>query len=155
MVEPITLELQLPCSIDKAFEVFTSDFTKWWPREYSWSQEAMASIGIEPCIGGRCTETGPHGFQLDWGRVLEWQPPQKLIMTWQIGADRVPQPNPDNASIIEVVFTAIADAQTQVLFEHRDLHRHGEGAEDYRQALNSEYGWPFILEKYRTLVERI
>lgn len=152
MVEPIKRELLLPCAIDKAFEVFTAGFVEWWPREYSWSQDAMESIGMEPCKDGRCTEIGPRGFQLDWGRVLEWQPPQKLVLTWQIGPDRVPQPNPDNASRIEVVFTAVSDSQTQLSFEHRDIHQHGEGAEDYRAALDSEYGWDFILEKYQFLI---
>lgn len=148
MVDPIKQEMEIRCSIDQAFEWFTHGFGKWWPREYSWAKEAMESIGIEPKVGGRCTEIGPQGFQLDWGRVLALRPPEQLIMTWQIGPDRVPQPNPEHASTIEIVFKAESDSVTRVLFEHRDIHQHGEGAQAYRDALNSDYGWPYILRRY-------
>lgn len=148
MVESINQKMEIQCSIDKAFELFTDGFGTWWPREYSWSQEGMESIGIEPKVGGRCTEIGPEGFQLDWGRVLEWRPPEQLIITWQISPNRFPQPNPQHASTIDIVFKAVSDSVTEVLFEHRDIHKHGEGAQAYRDALNSEYGWPFILSKY-------
>ena len=148
MVDSITQEMEIQCSIEQAFELFTHGFGKWWPCEYSWSQAGMESIGIEPKVGGRCTEIGSKGFQLDWGRVLKWSPPERLTITWQIDPNRVPQPNPENASTIDIVFKAVSDSETEVLFEHRDIHKHGEGAQAYRDALNSEYGWPFILRRY-------
>ncbi|GAB3019488.1 hypothetical protein GCM10027098_13170 [Bowmanella dokdonensis] len=108
----------------------------------------METIGIEPKVGGRCTEVGPQGFQLDWGIVLEWRPPEQLTISWHIGPDRVPHPNPEQASTIAVAFKSVAKDKTRVVLEHRDLHKHGERAQNYRDALNSEYGWPFILNKY-------
>lgn len=148
MVDSIKQKMEIQCSIDKAFELFTNGFETWWPREYSRFQAGMKSICIEPKVGGRCTEVDPEGFQLDWGRVLEQRPPEQLTFTWQIGSDRFPQLNPEHSSKIDIVFKAISDSVTEILFEHRDIHRHDEGAQAYRDTLNFEYGWPFIWNKY-------
>ena len=56
---------------ERAFEVFVDNLASWWPPEYSWSQDVLEDIGIEPHEGGLCFERGPHGFRCDWGRVLD------------------------------------------------------------------------------------
>ncbi len=86
--------LTVPGSVDRAFHVFTEELNMWWPNEYTWSGEVLETIEIEPRKNGRCFERGPHGFECDWGRVLVWQPPDRLVFTWQIAPDRVPQPDP-------------------------------------------------------------
>ncbi len=116
--------------------------------EYTWSQEALAAIGIEPRAGGSCFELGPHGFRLDWGRVLAWEPPSRLVFSWQIGPTRVPEPDPARASEVAVHFEP-ADGGTRVALVHRAFERHGDGAEDYRAAMYSEPGWDYILGRYR------
>jgi uncharacterized protein YndB with AHSA1/START domain len=141
----------VPVPPERAFEAFAGELGSWWPREYTWGQGALMSIGIAaPEDGGLCTETGPHGFRCDWGRVLAWQPPRRLVFTWQISSARVPDPDPDHASEVEVSFTPDGD-ETRVDLVHSGFERHGEGAESYSSAMGSEYGWDLILGRYAEL----
>jgi uncharacterized protein YndB with AHSA1/START domain len=145
--------LRVPASPEHAFAVFTGGLADWWVMEYTWSgPDALAEIGIEPRAGGMAYEIGPHGFRADWGRVLDWQPPSRLVFTWQIGPDRVPVPDPANASEVEVHFVAENGGdQTRIELEHRGFDRHGEAAEGYRTALTA--GWYELLSRYAASVE--
>jgi uncharacterized protein YndB with AHSA1/START domain len=151
-MNPIQQTFILPVSADKAFELFVNQFDSWWPKEYTWSADGLETIAIEPKVGGRCYEQGPHGFECDWGRVLVHDPPKRLLFTWQISPNRVPQPNPENASEVEVTFKEEENGQTDITFIHRHFEKHGEGAEGYREAMGSSMGWPYILERYREAV---
>lgn len=144
-------KVDVPLAQRHAFQLFTERFSDWWPAEYTWSQSALDTIGIEPRLNGRCTEVGPRGFQMDWGRVLAWEPPERLIITWQIGPSRVPQPDPTNASTVEFRFHESGPNATRLILEHHDFRNHGDGAEEYRDAMASEYGWPYILDRYQKL----
>lgn len=145
---PIQLTVTVAAPAERAFAVFVDDLATWWPKEYTWSQEVLETIAIEPGEGGRCFERGPHGFECDWGRVLVWEPPRRLVFSWQIGPDRVPEPNPARASEVEVRFTPAGESATRVELEHRGFGRHGEGAEPYREGMGSPEGWPLLLERY-------
>jgi uncharacterized protein YndB with AHSA1/START domain len=138
----IAVTLELPVKPEQAFETFTEGFGSWWPAEYTWSGESLKAIGIEPHEGGRCTEVGPHGFQCDFGRVLIWNPPSELRMTWQISPRR--EPEPELASELSIRFER-SDTGCTMHFLHEYIERHGDGAQDYRAGLASEQGWPYIL----------
>ena len=142
--------IEVPLSAERAFGFFTEHFALWWPREYTWGQEVVEDIGLEPREGGLCFERGPYGFRCDWGRVLSWEPPRRLVLAWQISARREPQPNPAKASTLEVTFAADTPQRTRVLLEHRDFERHGGGAPEYCAALASPRGWSWILDRYVT-----
>ena len=129
---------------ERAFARFTAELGAWWPAEYTWSQEALEDIGID---GSLLYERGPHGFRLDWGRVLACEPPERLVFTWQIGPTRVPQPDPAQASEVEVAFVREEDG-TRVELVHSGFERHGEGAEDYAAAMASAQGWEYILSRF-------
>ena len=131
----------------EAFARFTDGLADWWPADYTWSQAVLETIAIEPGEGGMCFERGPHGFRIDWGRVLAWEPPHRLVFTWQIGPHRDPVPDPAAASEVEVGFSA-AEGGTRVTLEHRGFARHGEEGEAYREAMGSEAGWPLILDRF-------
>jgi uncharacterized protein YndB with AHSA1/START domain len=148
MTDAIQYTLTVPLPPTDAFTLFARQFTEWWPREYTWSQSVLEDIGIEARPGGLCYEHGPHGFRCDWGRVLAWEPPGRLVLAWQISPRREPEPNPEKASTIELHFEAEVDGTTRVMLEHRDFDRHGDGAAEYRAALASEQGWPYILGRY-------
>lgn len=146
VTETIRHALVVPRPRDEAFALFAERLGSWWPREYTWSQQVLEAIGIEPYAGGLCYERGPHGFRCDWGRVLAWQPPQRLLLAWQISPRREPEPNPARASTVEVCFEARTPNSTHVVLEHRDFERHGDGATEYRAALASPQGWPYIMQ---------
>lgn len=148
---PKTIEqiFTVPVSIDQAFKIFTAKLDSWWPKEYTWAGEVLETIKIESKKNGRCFERGPHDFELDWGRVIVWEPPTKIIFTWQIDPNRVPVPNPEKVSEVEVLFEQKNKEITQIKFKHRKLDNHGEEATAYRDALNSPQGWPYILNKFK------
>lgn len=89
------------------------------PREFSWAQDGLEEIRIEPREGGFAYERGPHGFTIHWGRVMACEAPRRLVFTWQIAPDRSPQPDPGQAGEVEVRFTGSPDGGTEVALEHR------------------------------------
>jgi uncharacterized protein YndB with AHSA1/START domain len=141
-------EITVDAPPDRAFALFTEGMTEWWPPEYTWAQKTLDHIAIEPVEGGRCFERGPHRFTCDWGRVVTCEPPGRIAFTWQISPQRVPQPDPAQASLVEVRFTPAGDSGTRVALEHRHFSRHGEGAEGYEAAMRSPQGWPLLLERF-------
>ncbi|MDF9796084.1 uncharacterized protein YndB with AHSA1/START domain [Catalinimonas alkaloidigena] len=144
---------QLELSPDEVFHKFINELGIWWPREYSWSQEKLQNINIEARKNGLCTETGPHGFRSDWGRVTEIDIPHSIVFKWQISPQRVPEPDPSKASTVSIQIEEGKSGSTNLFFEHRDFENHGEGAEEYMQAMDSEMGWDYILAlflKYAT-----
>jgi|SRR5699024_4478757 len=138
--------------IEKAFSIFTDKLEYWWPSEYTWSGNILESIGIEPKEGGVCFELGPNNFECDWGQVLKWNPPHQFVILWQISPSRVPEPNPKKASKVEVQFEEQGTEKTIVTFEHSNFENHGEGATEYREAMDSPKGWDYILDKYKKTI---
>ena len=148
-MEKIHHELEIASDADTAFEAFTDGLRNWWPPEYTWSgRSVLIDIGIEPGASGMCFEIGPHGFRCDWGRVLVWDPPLRLVFSWQIGPGREPVPDPDRASEVEVRFP-----RGRVELRHRGFDRHGPSGGDYRKALASPEGWPFMLDCFKSYLE--
>lgn len=153
-VAPIRASVTVDAPPVDAFAGFTDGMSTWWPRAYTWSGELLESIGVEGHVGGFCYEIGANGMRLDWGRVSAWEPPGRLAFTWQIGPDRVPQPNPARASEVEVAFEAIADERTRVTVIHRGFERHGDAGGSYREQLAEAGAWETILEAYASAVAR-
>ena len=137
----------------RAFEVFVHHFHEWWPSEYTWSQDVLEVIAIEPKQGGRCYERGPNGFECDWGRVIEFDPPNAIVFTWQIGPNREPVPDQGKASIVEVHFKDQGENQTDVQVNHHSFSRHGEQWQQYIAGLGSPQGWSWLLDKYAAAVD--
>lgn len=146
-IEPLTSSVSVPGAPEAAFHEFTDSFGQWWPPEFSWSQpDLLEIVEMECCLGGMLHEIGPHGFSIDWGRIIAWDPGSSLSFLWQIGSDRVPIPDPELASIVDVRFTA-RDGATTVTVLHHSWERHGPGAAGYRN--DFEQAWPMALERYR------
>lgn len=146
-VEPVQDEVVVGLAPDAAFELFTAGFGSWWPPEFSWSQpDLLQSIGMGCQRDGMLSETGPHGFRIDWGRITCWDPPSSLSFLWQISGDRVPVPDPDQASVVTVTFTP-TDKGTRVEVTHDKWERHGVGAQTYRDGFTQ--AWPMALGRYR------
>ncbi len=133
--------------LHRAFHVFTDRFTTWWPPEYHIGQAEMAEATLEPREGGRWYERGVDGSECDWGRVLTWQPPHRLVVTWQINGQWQYDPDPEHASEIEVRFTADGPDQTTVELEHRFLNRLVDG-QALHDGIRGGGGWGAILDVY-------
>lgn len=147
-IAPVRYELTVPISADQAFRLFTEGFNSWWIRSHHIGKADIEEAVLEPRVGGRWYERGVDGSECDWGRVLVFEPPARLVVTWQINAQWEYDPDPDHASEIEVLFTD-QDGQTKVDFQHRYIERLGAGAEDLAKAVSSsEGGWPTILDLF-------
>ena len=148
----ISKTLQIDAPAKKVFNKFVNEFNEWWPKEYTWSQDTLQEIRIEPKVNGLCTEIGPHGFRCDWGRVTVLTENQ-IGLKWQISPKREPIPNPDKASDVKVSFVSQGDSTT-LNFEHFNFENHGEGSGDYRNMMDSAQGWDYILNRFKEYCEK-
>lgn len=141
--ETVTVALTL----DQAFALFTDGFGAWWPADYTYAGAVgLSSISLGMKSGDLCHEIGPHGFRVDWGRLLDVEPPSRLRFLWQIAPDRTPQPDPAQSSEVEVRFTPTASGETLVRLTHSGFGRYGEAGAAYRDEMASAYGWRLILQ---------
>jgi uncharacterized protein YndB with AHSA1/START domain len=130
-----------------AWKVFTEQFGSWWPLATHHIGKASAVTAvIEPRVGGRWFERGEDGSTCDWGRVLSWEPPSRLVLSWDISADW--QYDPDLKSEVEVRFIAEGTDATRVELEHRKLDRFGARRDEMRGIFDSEGGWGGLLQTF-------
>jgi uncharacterized protein YndB with AHSA1/START domain len=136
---------------DRAFAVFTEGMSSWWPMEsYSIAPGPMAAAVVEPREGGRWFERSEDGSETEWGRVLVWDPPSRVVLVWQLSADW--SYDPSLHTEIEVRFTAEDDGRTRVDLEHRKLEAYAEAAEQMRTVLGSDDGWGGLLRRFAAVV---
>jgi uncharacterized protein YndB with AHSA1/START domain len=141
-------------SVERAFRVFTDDFDSWWPRTHHIGKSPMKKGIVEGKAGGRCYTQQVDGTDCDWGRVLAWEPPHRVVLAWQITPEWGYQPDLAQSSEVEIRFTPTDDGGTRVDLEHRYLDRHGAGAASMRTAVDSEGGWGGLLKLYAARVEQ-
>ena len=130
-----------------AFAVFTERHGQWWPlsTHHIGAKPAETAI-IEPFVGGRWFERSMDGTECDWGSVLVWEPPRRLVLTWEISGNWA-----HDARIkteVEIHFIAENADRTKVVLEHRKLDQYGDMAEQMRGIFDSENGWTGILRRY-------
>ena len=150
-IPPLTGTITVGVPVERAFHVFTDSFHTWWPFEYHIGEADMAKPILEPRAGGRWYEQGVDGSECDWGRVLAWEPPHRLVVTWQINGQWQYDPDPSHASEIEVWFTADGPGQTVVELEHRLLDRL-VGGQALRDGITGGGGWTALLELFAKAV---
>ena len=154
MVSPVQKSVTVNASVDRAFRVFTDDFDSWWPRTHHIGKSPMKQGIVEGKAGGRCYTLQEDGTECDWGRVLVWEPPHRLVLAWQITHEWGYQPDLGQSSEVEIRFTPTPDGGTRVDLEHRHLERHGAGGATMRTAVDSEGGWSSLLKLFATRVEQ-
>ena len=152
MTEPdqtaLRLTIEVAVGVDRAFEVFTTEFDRIKPREHNLLGEAIAETVLEPRAGGRLYDRGVDGATCDWGRVLSFDPPHRLVLGWNISPYWQLETDASHSSEVEITFSPIDDRNTRVDLEHRHLDRHGEGWQGLRGALDGNEGWPLYLDRY-------
>jgi len=140
-------EITVEASQARAFDVFTREHGAWWPLATHHIGSAAAETAIiEPHAGGRWFERAADGSECDWGRVLVWDPPGRLVLAWEISADWKHDESIDTE--VEVRFVSLGPARTRVELEHRRLDRYGAAAEQMRGIFDSENGWTNILRLF-------
>lgn len=148
MEAPVNRSVRVDVPVERAFTVFTNGFGEWWPPEFHIGAEPFATVVVEPQAGGRWFERDPSGTECDWGRVLTWEPPQRLVLAWQIGSDWKSDPDPGKASEVEIRFIPDGESATRVELEHRGFERHGEGGAMVRGGVGGEGGWTQCLQRF-------
>jgi uncharacterized protein YndB with AHSA1/START domain len=137
--------ITLEAPIDRAFKVFTEGFDSWWPRGHHIGTAEMAEAIIEQKSGGRWYERGTDGSECEWGRVLAWDPPNHVAMSWHLNGAFQHDPDPAKASRVDVRFFAEADAKTRVELVHSELDRHGDDWPQLHAGISAEGGWNSLL----------
>ena len=136
---------------EKAFEVFTAGFDRWWPRSHHIGATPLKTAVLEPGVGGRWYSVHEDGSESPWGEVLAWDPPRRLVVAWRIshawGYD------PKLLTEVEVTFTAVGDGETRVELEHRNLERFGDSEAANTTRVSMDGGWSMILEGYKAVAD--
>ena len=140
--------------IARAFKVFTEDFGRFKPAEHNMLGVQIAETVFEARVGGHVYDRGIDGSECRWARVLAYEPPERVVLSWDIGPRWQIETNPDMTSEWEVRFTAETANRTRVELEHRKLERHGQGWEGVRDGVAGDRGWPLYLQRFAELITR-
>jgi len=137
--------------VDKAFEVFTEDFGRFKPPEHNLLGVEIAETVFEARVGGYLYDRGVDGSECRWARILAYEPPSRVVLSWDISPYWQIEKDPDKTSEFEVRFIAETAGRTRVELEHRNLDRHGDGWEGVREGVDGDQGWPLYLQRYAEL----
>ena len=145
---PVRAQVVVEAPIERAFAVFTDGIGTWFPAEYNMLAVEIAERVFEPRVGGHVFDRGIDGTECHWGRVMAYEPPKRVVISWNINPNWQIETDPAKTSEVEVRFTPVAPDRTRVELEHRHLERHGDGWEQLREAIGGEGGWPGCLRRF-------
>jgi uncharacterized protein YndB with AHSA1/START domain len=145
-------QVVVPGTPERAFAAFTQRFDAIKPREHNLLGVPIVSTTFEPRVGGNIVDRGGDGSECRWARVLVFDPPVRVVFTWDIGPTWQLEASPENSSEVEVRFIAEGPDRTRVELEHRHLDRHGPGWPQLRAAVDDEQGWPLYLARYASVL---
>jgi uncharacterized protein YndB with AHSA1/START domain len=138
--------------LDRAFTTFTRDIGTWWPPEHHLLEGELAEMVFEPRVGGHVYDRAVDGSECRWSRVLAYEPPHRVVFTWDISLQWQIETDPGRTSEIEVTFVAEGDTRTRVDLVHRHLERHGDGWEGMATAVGSPNGWDLGMAAFAAAV---
>ena len=139
--------------IEKAFTVFTDRFGDFKPKEHNLLRAPIAETVFEPKVGGNIIDRGEDGSECRWARILAYDPPNRIVFSWDINPRWQLETDPDLTSEVEVRFVADGPERTLVELEHRNLDRHGTGWESVSEGVEGDQGWPLYLARYAALLD--
>ena len=148
-IAPIVQTVEVKASPERAFEAFTGSMGDWWPKGMTIGGSHHVAVVIEPRAGGRWFERDAEGRETDWGRVLAWEPPGRLLLAWQINSAWAFDPGFETS--VEMAFAPLPGGGTRVTLEHRDLERYGADAAKHAEMLRG--GWPKLLAGFAALAD--
>ena len=138
--------------IAKAFATFVERFGDFKPPEHNLLAATIRTTTFEPRVGGHIYDVAEDGSECRWARVLAYEPPDRVVFSWDISPQWQLEADPANASEVEVRFVAETPDRTRVELEHRHLDRHGPGWQGVYEGVEGEAGWPLYLARYADLL---
>jgi uncharacterized protein YndB with AHSA1/START domain len=148
----VRLQIVVAAPIERAFRVFTEQFDRIKPRDHNLLDVEIAETVLETSVGGHAYDRGVDGSECRWARVLAYEPPHRIVISWDISPQWRIETNLRKTSEVEVRFISEKPDRTRVELEHRNLDRHGAGWEGERDAVASEGGWPLYLRRFGDLL---
>ena len=148
----VKIQIVVAAPIERAFRVFTEDFDRIKPREHNLLPVEIAETIFEPRVGGHVYDRGVDGSLCRWARVLVYEPPNRVVISWDISPEWRIETNLERTSEVEVRFIAEAPDRTRVELVHRHLDRHGQGWQAGRDGIGAPEGWPLYLKRYADLL---
>ncbi len=149
----VRTETVVDVPLERAFAVFTEDFDSIKPREHNLLGVDIAETVFEPREGGRIYDRGIDGSECQWARVLVYEPPNRVVFSWDITPQWQIESDHGKTSEVDVRFIPETPERTRVELEHRNLDRHGEGWQSERDGVGSEGGWPLYLQRFAELLK--
>src|SRR5215213_5478677 len=145
-------QITVDAPIERAFAVFTEDFGSFKPREHNLLSVDIAETIFEPRVGGNLYDRGVDGSECRWARVLAYEPPDRVVISWDINPQWQIETDLEKTSEVDVHFIAEGPDRTRVELEHRNLDRHGPAWEAVREGVDSQGGWPLYLHRYADVI---
>jgi uncharacterized protein YndB with AHSA1/START domain len=145
---PVRTQIVVEAPVQRAFDVFTQEMQSWWPEDHHMLDGDVGEMIFEPRAGGRVYDRGTDGRECTWARVVSYEPPDRVVITWDISPGWEIETDQERTSEVEVRFISESDGRTRVELEHRNLDRHGDGWEGMHGAVSSPGGWPKTLAAY-------
>lgn len=147
-------QIVVSAPIERAFRVFIEQFDHIKPRDHNLLRVPIAKTVFEPRVGGHVFDRGVDGSECHWARVLAYEAPHHVVISWDINARWEVETDPDRTSEVEIRFISESPDRTRVEVEHRKLEAHGEGWEAVRAGVASDAGWTQYLQNYADVIAR-
>jgi uncharacterized protein YndB with AHSA1/START domain len=152
-VTTVRRQVVVDAPIERAFSVFTGRFGDFKPPEHNLLGAPIAETVFEPRAGGGITDRAADGSECRWARILAFDPPDRVIFSWDISPRWTIETDPAQTSEVEVRFYAESPSRTRVELEHRHIDRHGPGWEAITGGVDGPAGWPLYLDRYAALAK--
>jgi uncharacterized protein YndB with AHSA1/START domain len=138
---PIVKTLVVGLAVEPAFRLFTRRAGEWWPlASHSVGGDDAVTCVVDEHVGGRFYEVLKDGSQSEWGRVLVWEPPRRVVFSFYPGR------GPDAATEVEVVFQPEPSGGTRLTLTHSGWERCAPAVQAYYGGYVS--GWDYVLSYY-------
>jgi uncharacterized protein YndB with AHSA1/START domain len=149
----VRISIVVEAPVERAFTVFTDDIGSWWRADHHILEAELAEMVFEPRVGGHIYDRGVDGSECRWARVLAYEPPNRVVFSWDINTQWQLETDLEKTSEVEVRFLPEGPDRTRVELEHRHLERHGDGWEQMRDAVGSPDGWGEGLGEFAKRLE--
>jgi uncharacterized protein YndB with AHSA1/START domain len=149
---PVRKQVVVDVPVAQAFKAFTERLGDFKPPEHNLLSVPIAETVFEPFVGGNIIDRGEDGSECRWARVLAFDPPDRVVFSWDISPHWQIVTDPEEASEVEVTFVAETPERTRVELEHRHLDRHGPGWPAVRDGVDTDQGWPLYLARYAAVL---